>query len=54
MKRYRVVFELGTYVCEIKATNEDEAWDMAKESAMNEIGYDIMKHAEGNVEEITE
>ena len=54
MKRYRVIFELGTYVCEVKATDEDDAYDKAKEYAINEMGYDMMKHAEGEIEEVTE
>ena len=52
MKKYRVEFQLGIWACEIEATNEDEAWEKAQEYASEDVGYDFIKHAEGNVEEI--
>ena len=53
MKKYKVKFQLDTWAVETYAKNEDEAYDKARELAVEKLGYDTMKYAEADIEEIT-
>ena len=52
MKKYKVKFQLSTWVVDTYANNEDEAYDKARKLAVEELGYDTMKYAEADIEEI--
>ena len=53
MKKYKVKFQLSSWVVDTYASNEDEAYDRARELAVEELGYDTMKYAEADIEEIS-
>jgi hypothetical protein len=53
MPRYRVEFKLNTYAIDTYATDKDEAYDKARELAVQELGYDTMKYAEADIKELT-
>ena len=52
MKKYKVKFQLSTWVVDTYANNKDEAYNKARELAVEELGYDTMKYAEADIEEI--
>jgi hypothetical protein len=52
MKQYRIEIELGVLGFEIEAEDEDDAFEAAKEIALEDITYDVLEHAQINIEEI--
>ena len=52
MKKYKVKFQLNTWVVDTYAKDEDEAYNKARKFAEEELGYDTMKYAEADIEEI--
>ena len=52
MKKYKVKFQLNTWVVDTYAKDEDEAYNKARKFAEEELGYDTMKDAEADIEEI--
>jgi hypothetical protein len=53
MKKYKVKFQLNTWVVDTYAENEDEAYNKARKFAEEELGYDTVKYAEADIEELT-
>jgi hypothetical protein len=52
MKQYRIEIELGVLGFEIEAEDEDHAFEIAKEIALDDITYDVLEHSQINIEEI--
>jgi hypothetical protein len=52
MKLYRIEIELGVLGFEIEAEDEDHAFEIAKEIALDDITYDVLEHAQINIEEM--
>jgi hypothetical protein len=52
MKLYRIEIELGVLGFEIEAEDEDDAFEAAKEIALEDITYDVLENAQINIEEI--
>ena len=52
MPKYKVKFQLNTWVVDTYAKDEDEAYNKARKFAEEELGYDTIKYAEADIEEI--